>query len=141
MSVWLGNAAEVARWLDEGKSDLAFTYRAATNVRQTQRDLPPDELVLVSTDPDSPITFDPGYVFVEAGEAFGRDHALAYADADIARLSFGNTQTAREFILERGGSAYLPLRMVQKDLHQKIVNIFKEYNAVINQAGAPYNFE
>ncbi|PSR08348.1 MAG: C4-dicarboxylate ABC transporter, partial [Candidatus Arcticimaribacter sp.] len=27
------------------------------------------------------------------------------------------------------------------EVHQKVVNIFKEYNAVINQAGAPYNFE
>ena len=27
------------------------------------------------------------------------------------------------------------------EVHQKIVNIFKEYNSVINQAGAPYNFE
>ena len=27
------------------------------------------------------------------------------------------------------------------EVHQKIVNIFKEYNGVINQAGVPYNFE
>ena len=27
------------------------------------------------------------------------------------------------------------------EVHQKIVDIFKEYNAVINQAGVPYNFE
>ena len=27
------------------------------------------------------------------------------------------------------------------EVHQKIVNIFKEYNSVINQAGVPYNFE
>ena len=27
------------------------------------------------------------------------------------------------------------------EVHRKIVNIFKEYNSIINQAGVPYNFE
>ena len=116
MSIWLGNGAEVARWLDEGKSDLAFTYRAAVSTRQSQAELRPDQLILVSTSPDSPLRFDPGYVFVEAGEAFGRDHALAYADAATARLSFGNAQTAKDHILSVGGSAYLPARMVGAEL-------------------------
>lgn len=119
MSIWLGSGAEVARWMDEGKSDIAFTYRAATTARQGQIAVPPDRLILVSTSPDSPIRFDPDYVFVEAGEAFGRDHALAYADAGTARLSFGNAQTAKDHILRVGGSAYLPERLVLAELAER----------------------
>jgi len=116
MSIWLGSSTEVARWLDEGKSDLAFTYRAAFTARQSQIAVQPDKLILVSTSASSPIQYDPDYVFVEAGDAFGRDHALAYADADTARLSFGNAQTAKDHILRVGGSAYLPERLVAPEI-------------------------
>ena len=116
MSVWLGSAADVATWLDEGKSDLAFTYRAAVSQKQEQIALTPDQLVLVSTKPDSPMRFDPAYIFVEAGQAFARDHAAAYADAGTARISFGNAVTGLEHLLQSGGSAYLPLRMVAEAL-------------------------
>lgn len=116
VSVWLGSQAEVAGWLNEGKCDLAFTYRSAISQRQSQITLKADQLVLVSTLKDSPIKFDPSYVFVEAGDAFGRDHAVSYADAGTARISFGNATLGLDHLLRSGGSAYLPLRIVQDDV-------------------------
>lgn len=112
VSIWLGSQSDIKKWLDEGKSDLAFTYRAASTQKQHQRTLSADQLVLVSTDPQSPLRFDPSYVYVDAGEEFGRDHAIAYADADTARISFGNATIALQHILRCGGSAYLPFRLV-----------------------------
>ena len=112
MSVWLGNPSEVARWLNEGKSDLVISYHSSISKEQGQIALPDEQLVLVSTRPDSPIRFDPDYVFVEAGDDFGRQHAVAYADAGTARISFGNAVIGLEYLLRAGGSAYLPQRLV-----------------------------
>ncbi|MEM7507278.1 MAG: LysR family transcriptional regulator [Pseudomonadota bacterium] len=112
ISVWLGSGSEVAEWLTSGKSDLALSYQPHRQGRQTVLELPPDRLVLVSTRSVGPIRFDPAYVFVEAGEEFGRDHAAAYADADTARISFNSAGLGLEHLLRFGGSAYLPHRLV-----------------------------
>lgn len=112
ISVWLGSQSDVMKWLEEGKSDIAFTYRSACPSAHEQVTLARDDLVLVSTDPDRPIRFDPKYVLVNAGDAFGRDHAIHYADAGTARISFGNAPIGLEHILRSGGSAYLPWRSV-----------------------------
>ena len=119
VSAWLGSQADVTKWIAEGKSDLAFTYRSAFSQRQGQMALAPDELVLVSTVKNSPIKFDPSYIYVDAGEAFGRDHAIAYADADIARISFGNATVGLDHLMRKGGSAYLPRRLVYDALAQE----------------------
>jgi DNA-binding transcriptional LysR family regulator len=114
ISVWLGSQNDIASWLEDGKADVAFTYRSATSARQDQIVLCPDELKLYATRPDSPIRFNPDYVFIEAGDAFGRDHAAAYADASPTRLSFGNASVGLAYILQEGGSAYLPERIANK---------------------------
>ena len=122
VSVWLGSQSDVAGWLNEGKSDLAFTYGSATSQRQEQAEMEADTLILVSTVKGSPVRFDPNYVFVEAGDAFGRDHAAAYADAGIARISFGNATTGLEYLLSTGGSAYLPERIASEAMAQGRLN-------------------
>lgn len=114
MSVWLGSTDELAAWLRDGLADLVLTPSPPRHGRIEAHALPPDRLILVSTCPDAPIRFDPGYVFVEAGDTFGHDHAVAYADAGTARISFGSAQPALDHILTHGGSAYLPERMVQR---------------------------
>jgi DNA-binding transcriptional LysR family regulator len=113
VSVWLGSQHDVTAWMDSGKSDLALTYRAATRPKQGQIELTPDDLILVSTQPDAPIRFNPHYIFVEAGDAFGRDHAVAYADAGTARISFGSATVGLDYLIRQGGSAYVPARMAQ----------------------------
>lgn len=120
LSVWLGGQGELKTWLDTGLTDLSLTYWLATQPRQTVRSLPADRLVLVSTRPDAPMRFDPGYVFVEAGEEFGRWHATTYADADTAKLSFGSAVLGLEHILAEGGSAYLPERLIGALLGQRL---------------------
>ena len=116
LSLWTGSGEDIAAWLASGRADLALSYRPAADARLDQIELPPERLILVSTRADAPMRHDPGYVFVDAGEAFGRAHAAAYADADTARLSFGSAIEGRDHILAHGGSAYLPLRLVVEDL-------------------------
>lgn len=111
VSIWQAGQLELSSWLETGLIDIALTYWSNAHGNQTLYSLEPDRLILVSTEPDAPIRFNPGYVFVEAGEEFGRDHAAAYADADIAKLSFGSANLGLNHILEYGGSAYLPSRI------------------------------
>ncbi len=116
LAVSHGGQADLQAWMNGGLVDLAFTYWPLTHPRWQVLELPSDQLVLVSTDATSPIRFDPGYVYVESGDEFGREHAAAYADADTAKLSFGSAVLGLAHLLEHGGSAYAPLRLCQTAL-------------------------
>jgi len=111
LSVWPGEQADLDQWIGSGLIDAALTYRPTTHENRTTHALEPERLVLVSTRPDSPLRFDPGYVYVDSGEDFGRRHAEAYADAGTARISFGSAIWALDYLLDHGGTAYLPQRL------------------------------
>ena len=113
LSGWPGEQVQLDQWLGTGLVDAALTYRPTAHANQTARNLRAERLVLVSTRPDSPLRFDPGYVYVDAGEDFGRRHAAAYADAGVAKISFGSAVWALDFLLDHGGSAYLPERLAE----------------------------
>ncbi len=108
LSAWPGEQVELDRWLGTGLVDAALTYQPAAHDNQTVHALAPEQLVLVSDRADSPMRFDPAYVYVDAGEDFGRRHAAAYADADTAKVTFGCAVWALDHLLEYEGSAYLP---------------------------------
>jgi DNA-binding transcriptional LysR family regulator len=111
-TAWSGSDADLSKWMNNGLVDLAVTYHTAKEDGFRLHALTDDQLILVSSVPNSPMRFDPNYIFVEGGEQFGRDHAAYYADAGTARLSFGSPTWALEHLLETGGSAYLPERIV-----------------------------
>lgn len=125
LSVWQGSSTDMQRWLDDGLVDFAITH--SPNVAQEQEIVQSvdDVLILVSTQKDSPITFDPKYFFVEAGEAFGREHAATFADANTARISFGSATLGLEYLLSEGGSAYLPLRLVRPHIASGAVHVLE----------------
>ena len=125
LSVWQGSSKDMRGWLDDGLVDFAITH--SPNVAQGQEIVRSidDELVLVSTKKDSPITFDPKYFFVEAGESFGREHAAAYADANTARISFGSATLGLEYLLREGGSAYLPHRLARPHIARGAIHILE----------------
>jgi len=111
VSAWPGEQAELDQWIATGLIDAALTYRPSAHEGRTTHALAPERLVLVSTRAESPLRFDPGYVYVDAGEEFGRRHAEAYADAGTAKISFGSAIFALDYLLDHGGSAYLPERL------------------------------
>lgn len=116
LTVLPGDQAEIERLLRGGLIDIGLTYEVAIQHNQTIRSLPTEQLVLVSDRPDSPMKFDPKYIYVEGGEEFRRRHAAAYSDAGTARLSFGRAEWALDELLENGGSAYLPKRLISEHL-------------------------
>ena len=60
--------------------------------------------------------FDLGYIYVDAGEEFGRQHAAAYSDGNTAQISFGCAVWGLEYLLKHGGSGYLPERLAADPL-------------------------
>jgi DNA-binding transcriptional LysR family regulator len=116
ISVWPGDQAELYRMLTAGLLDVALTYRLAAPGDQTVYRLPADELVLCATEPDRPMRFDPGYIYVDLGAEFRTQHALAFSDAGTARITFGSAIWALNYLLERKGAAYLPERLALPSL-------------------------
>ncbi len=111
LSIWPGDQSELYRMLSAGLLDIALTFRLAAPGDQTVYRLPPDDLVLYATEPDRPIRFDPGYIYVDLGPEFRAKHALAFSDFGTARVNFGSAIWALNHMLDHGGSAYLPRRM------------------------------
>ena len=116
LSVWQSGQTELSTWLNNGLTDVSLGYVPSARAEHSSQALPHDRLVLVSTDPQAPIRFDPGYVFVESGDSFGRWHAATYADADVARIAFGSADLGLRHILAHGGTAYLPQRIAQPSI-------------------------
>lgn len=56
------------------------------------------------------------YVFVDWGLAFGLDYRRAFPDAPESMTRVSQAKIAYEYISAVGGSAYLPKRMVEKDI-------------------------
>ncbi|MBQ0750874.1 MAG: LysR family transcriptional regulator [Roseovarius sp.] len=108
VSVQQGGGRELEDWLAAGLVDVILTYGASARGNQTVYALPPEELVLYSDREVTSIRADPKYIFVDHGEEYRRAHGETYHDAGIARVSFDSSFWALQFLLERGGSAYLP---------------------------------
>ncbi|WP_299843676.1 LysR family transcriptional regulator [uncultured Roseovarius sp.] len=108
VSVHHGNSRDLEEWLASGLVDVILTYESVARGSQTVHPLPAEKLVLYSDKPDTPIKADPKYIFVDHGEDYRRAHGESYHDAGTARVSFDSARWALEYLLSRGGSAYLP---------------------------------
>ncbi len=119
VSISSGSNDDLLVWLQSGLVDLALTYRPGSQQNLATYSLFEEQLILVSTRANNPVRFDPGYIFVEAGEEFGLQHAAAYSDADTARISFSNAYMGYDYLLKHGGSAYLPERLVTASIAEE----------------------
>ena len=119
VSLFSGGEADLTNWLDQGLVDTALGYVPITRAGVINEAVGEDRLMLVSTNSNAPLRFDPGYMFVEYGEDFSQQHMTFYADANSARLTFSAPSPALSYILQTGGTAYLPERMVQGLLAQQ----------------------
>ncbi len=108
LSVQQGSSSELEEWLSAGVIDVVITFEAVARGNQTVHELSPEELVLYADRPGAPMKFDPNYIFVDHGADFRQQHAQAYHDAYIARISFDSAIWALEHLLRSSGTAYLP---------------------------------
>lgn len=86
------------------------------------------ELVLVSSQPG--ISFsqieDVGYVFVDWGTAFNVQHARLFQKPLAPILHTSQSNIACEYLLRKGGAAFLPLNRVQKHLEDQSLHFVED---------------
>jgi len=113
IEVWPGEMSDINRWLASGLVDAAVTLTPASAGNVASRELMRDRLVQVATVPREAQAWDKGYIYVDLGPDFRRQHSLAWPGDDTAHITFGSSTWALAYLLDKGGSAYLPWRLVQ----------------------------
>jgi len=126
LSAWPGEQTDLDRWLGTGLVDAALCYAPTVHENQTANTLREDRLILVSTKPRKLMRWDRDYVYVDGGEEFRRRHTAAYADSDTPSVTFGCAVWALEYLLEVGGSAYLPERLVRRYVADRTFHVVPE---------------
>ncbi len=116
LSAWPGEQTDIDRWLGTGLVDAAICYAPKVHENQTITTLHEEPLILVSTRKRELMRWDPDYIYVDGGEEFRIQHAATYPDGDTPTVIFGCAVWALEYLLETGGSAYLPQRLVDEHL-------------------------
>jgi LysR family transcriptional regulator, flagellar master operon regulator len=104
---------QLNRLLIERSIDMAFAFdpiKAEELYCKKVADLP---LVFVSTSPCSlKSAFNNHYVYVDWGARFASEHAARHTNTSAPFLRTSTARIALDFILEKGGSAYLPESLV-----------------------------
>ncbi len=108
----------LTRKLIDGTLDVAIMLEPAQLDIMQIREVARVEFVLVSSmgGLDAEQALRSHYVYVDWGLTFALDHRRAFPDAPEATTRVSLAKMALEYINLVGGSAYLPRRMVRKDL-------------------------
>ncbi|NLS11905.1 LysR family transcriptional regulator [Vibrio sp. SM6] len=102
------------RGLQERTLDMAFAFDQIKADELSCRKVADLTLVMVSTEPCGVETvFDNKYVYVDWGTKFTSEHAERHPKTPAPYLRTSTARIALDFILEKGGSAYLPAPLVQ----------------------------
>ena len=130
----------LTRRLIDGTLDVAIMLEPAQlDIMQIRR-VSTLEFVCVSNSTDMHIekALVHGYVFVDWGLSFGLDHRRAFPDAPEAMTRVSHARMAYEYINSVGGSAYLPKRMVEKDIEFGLLHLVEDAPIFERQAYATF---
>ena len=113
LEAWSGDVSDIGRWLSSGLVDLALVPEPLGGPGLASHEFGRDRLVQVSTVPRAAVAWDPDYVYVDLGSEFRRRHTLAWPVDETAHMTFGSSRWALDYLLDKGGSAYLPWRLAE----------------------------
>lgn len=110
------------RHLMERSLDLALIHEPAKLTDLVSITLEPVELVLVSTQTNSLAqqVMQSDYIAIDWGSAFQVHISQLFPDASMPRLRTPLAKTGLDFIQQHGGSAYLPVRMLESRLDKTL---------------------
>jgi DNA-binding transcriptional LysR family regulator len=105
---------QLNRNLTEKTLDMAFVLDPLKSEDLKCREITDFVLTLVSTTPATvEEAFQQGYVYVDWGTRFSSEHAERHPAVPAPFLRTSTGRIALDFILEKGGAAYLPAPMVE----------------------------
>lgn len=108
----------LTRKLIDGTLDVAVMLEPAQLDIMQVKEVATLEFICVSSRHNLQLgdIFGESYIYVDWGLTFGLDHRRAFPDAPEATIRVSHAKMAMEYIGALGGTAYLPQRMVEKDL-------------------------
>jgi DNA-binding transcriptional LysR family regulator len=109
-AVWPGDQRNIDRWLDTGLVDIAFCYAPQTRGPFQAREIGADTFVQVAFDPPAGAGRPASYVYVDYGDQFRRDHAVAFSGAPPPAVTLASASWAIDHLMRWGGRGYLPQR-------------------------------
>jgi len=117
----INSTPELTRALLGGRVDIIAVLNPPTNMEIESRRIGHLELVMVASRPglsreDVPAI---GYVFVDWGTAFNLQQARLFDQPVAPVLHTGQAHIATEFLLSRGGAAFLPQALATPYLEQQ----------------------
>ncbi|ODZ34158.1 LysR family transcriptional regulator [Vibrio parahaemolyticus] len=104
----------LSRSLLERTLDMAFAFDQIKADELNCKKVADVVLVLVSTEQDSlDMVFEHKYVYVDWGTRFASEHSERHPKIPAPYLRTSTARIALDFILEKGGAAYLPVSLVE----------------------------
>lgn len=130
----------LTRKLIDGTLDVAIMLEPAQLDIMNVREIAAVEFILVSSEPglSAERALEGSYVYVDWGLSFGLDHRRAFPDAVEAITRVSHAKMALEYISLVGGSAYLPRRMVDKDVEMELLHEVEDAPIFTRQAYATF---
>lgn len=130
----------LTRKLIDGTLDVAIMLEPAQLDIMQIRKIATVEFILVSSDRGLSVeqAFQGEYVFIDWGLSFGLDHRRTFPDAPEASTRVSHAKMALEYIGLIGGSAYLPRRMVTKEVELGLLHEVKDAPVFTRQAYATF---
>ncbi|CAM3909199.1 HTH-type transcriptional activator AllS [Vibrio aerogenes CECT 7868] len=108
----------ISRGLNERTIDMAFVFDAFKTEEFECIKLTDLTFVLVAATPcNVEEALSERYIYVDWGTAFASEHAARHPQKHAPFLRTSTGRIALDFILEKGGSAYLPTSVVEAFLH------------------------
>jgi len=111
---WPGEDGRVGSWLQSGLIDAALLMQPVTGPGISSHIFTEERLVQVSDHQRRVKSWDPAYIYVDNGQDFRRQHAEAWPEDNTAYMTVGSADWGVKHLLNEGGSAYLPWRMVRR---------------------------
>lgn len=109
----VGSPELLIRQLGEGLLDIAVMYAPQSRTGFVIEPLFHERLVMVSTERGEPPRITKRYVFVDWGPAFLASHSQAFPDLATPAVSVSIGPLGLSYLLESGGTAYFPMRVVR----------------------------
>ncbi len=110
---------QLCRALLERTMDIAFTLDPIKVEELNCKQVADLELIFVSSHAYAEDYFHQQYVYVDWGTRFASEHAARHANIPAPCLRTSTAKIALDFILDNGGSAYLPRSIVEPYLADK----------------------
>jgi DNA-binding transcriptional LysR family regulator len=126
IALWPGEQRMIDRWLNTGLIDIAFCYTPQSGEKFVSRALFDDELVLVSREAKKSAELDGGYIYVDHGDEFRRQHAAAFSGDVTSAITIASSAWALDHLLKEGGSGYLPCRYIGEALKRGELHIVEK---------------